>query len=113
MMAGLVAAVWIAGHPAARAGDLNSSSGDVQFTNHPAGASLTTGRALFLKNCAHCHGADARGDEGPDLHGLDLSDQGIVSRIRQGKAGEMTAFAGKLQPSEINMLVAYLRSLKP
>ena len=23
---------------------------------------------MFLMNCAHCHGDDTRGDEGPDLH---------------------------------------------
>jgi mono/diheme cytochrome c family protein len=52
---------------------------------------------LFLKNCAHCHGADAHGDDGPDLHGLDFSDDWI---------------AGKLQPSDIEALIAYLHTLK-
>lgn len=70
------------------------------------------GRRLFLKNCAHCHGATARGDEGPDLHNLDLTDAWIANRIRKGKAGQMTAFAGKLQPAEIDALVAYIHSLK-
>ncbi len=72
----------------------------------------TNGRILFLRNCAHCHGADAHGDEGPDLHHLDWSDQQILTRIRNGKAGQMTAFAGKLQPSEINSLLVYVRGLK-
>jgi mono/diheme cytochrome c family protein len=75
-------------------------------------ANWAAGRALFLKNCAHCHGADARGDEGPDLHKLDVSDEWIANRIRKGKAGEMTAFAGKLQSAEINLLVRYLQTLK-
>ena len=70
------------------------------------------GRTLFLHNCAHCHGADARGDEGPDLHGLGLTDDWITNRIRKGKAGEMTSFAGKLKPEEIAALVAYVQSLK-
>jgi mono/diheme cytochrome c family protein len=70
------------------------------------------GRTLFLRNCAHCHGADARGDEGPDLHALGLADDWIANRIRQGKAGQMTAFAGKLQPPKIAALVAYVQSLK-
>jgi mono/diheme cytochrome c family protein len=73
---------------------------------------LSNGRTLFLRNCAHCHGADAHGDEGPDLHGLDWTDQQIASRIRHGKAGQMTAFAGKLPPSDIDLLVTYVRSLK-
>ena len=70
------------------------------------------GRELFLHNCAHCHGATARGDEGPDLHGLDESDHWIARRIREGKKEEMTAFAGKLQPGEIDSLIAYLHTLK-
>jgi mono/diheme cytochrome c family protein len=70
------------------------------------------GRVLFLRNCAHCHGASARGDEGPDLHNLNFTDDWIANRIRKGKAGEMTAFAGKLQPAEIAALVAYVQSLK-
>lgn len=76
------------------------------------GANSTAGRALFLKNCAHCHGADARGDEGPDLHNLDSTDEWIANRIQNGKKGQMTAFAGKLQRDEINAVVAYLRTLK-
>lgn len=78
----------------------------------PSATVLAGGRTLFLKNCAHCHGADAHGDEGPDLHGLDWTDSQIVARIRTGKAGQMTAFAGKLPPGAIDSLVIYVRSLK-
>jgi mono/diheme cytochrome c family protein len=70
------------------------------------------GRKLFLKNCAHCHGADARGDEGPDLHNLDWTDEQIATRIRKGKKGQMTAFDGKLPDDDIRAVVAYLRTLK-
>ena len=73
---------------------------------------VAAGRTLFLKNCAHCHGADAHGDEGPDLHGLDWTDQQIATRIRNGKKGQMTAFQGKLKPEQINDLIVYLRTLK-
>lgn len=72
---------------------------------------LGAARVLFLNNCAHCHGADARGDEGPDLHNLGETDEWVANRIRQGKAGQMTAFAGKLKPEEIHLLVAYVRNL--
>ena len=40
------------------------------------------GYRLFLMNCAHCHGNDARGDEGPDLHGTTKSDARISSVIK-------------------------------
>jgi mono/diheme cytochrome c family protein len=83
-----------------------------QSTTGATNTFASTGRALFLRNCAHCHGADARGDEGPDLHDLDVSDQWIANRIRDGKKGKMTAFAGKLQPADIDALIAYLRTLK-
>jgi|SRR5581483_2669181 len=81
------------------------------LTNAPV-VSAKSGRALFLKNCAHCHGADAHGDDGPDLHNLDWTDEQIAMRIRNGKKGQMTAFAGKLQTTEIESIIAYLRTLK-
>src|SRR5215472_12890264 len=70
------------------------------------------GRHLFLKNCAHCHGDDAHGDEGPDLHKLDWTDQQIRKRILDGKKGQMTSFAGKLATNDIQNLIVYLRTLK-
>lgn len=69
-------------------------------------------RALFLKNCAHCHGADAHGDEGPDLHKLDWTDEQIAKRIRTGRKGQMTAFEGKLTAEEITTVTAYVKGLK-
>ncbi|HUE36809.1 MAG TPA: cytochrome c [Candidatus Acidoferrum sp.] len=82
-----------------------------QSTSAPA-ADPDAGRKLFLRNCAHCHGADAHGDDGPDLHDIGWTDDQIANRIRKGKAGQMTSFAGKLKPEEINALVAYVQSLK-
>jgi mono/diheme cytochrome c family protein len=99
----------------ARGGYSSSSKPAAAAVSGTAGASntiVTPGRALFLKNCAHCHGADGHGDDGPDLHGLDDSDEWIANRIRNGKKGQMTAFAGKLQPADIDALIAYLRTLK-
>jgi mono/diheme cytochrome c family protein len=78
----------------------------------PKNSDAANGRTLFLKNCAHCHGTDAHGDEGPDLHALDWTDNQIATRIRNGKKGQMTAFAGKLAPDQITTLVVYVRTLK-
>jgi len=50
---------------------------------------------LFLMNCAHCHGDDARGDEGPDLHTLHRSDARIHEVIIAGIKGEMPSFGKK------------------
>ena len=85
---------------------------DLQATDTVEPAPATAGRQLFLKNCAHCHGADAHGDEGPDLHNLDWTDEQIATRIRNGKKGQMTAFAGKFSPQQITEVIAYLRTLK-
>ena len=78
----------------------------------PNTTSAAAGRTVFLKNCAHCHAADARGDEGPDLHNLNWTDEQVAARIRKGKKGQMTAFAGKLSSRQINDVVSYLRTLK-
>ncbi|HUD83599.1 MAG TPA: cytochrome c [Candidatus Saccharimonadales bacterium] len=62
--------------------------------------------------CAHCHGADARGDEGPDLHGVTKSDARIASLIKNGEKGEMPKFESKLSDSEVQAVIAFVRSLK-
>ena len=78
----------------------------------PAGTPANQGYKLFILNCAHCHGADARGDEGPDLHGVTKSDQRIVAIIQNGIKGEMPKFSAKLNDTETRALVAFIRTLK-
>jgi mono/diheme cytochrome c family protein len=70
------------------------------------------GRRLFVMNCAHCHGDDAHGDEGPDLYDLPKSDARIHQVITAGIKGEMPSFAKKLGEDDIRALTAYLRTLK-
>ena len=69
------------------------------------------GRPLFLMNCAHCHGQDAHGDEGPDLHNLHKSNARIHQVITTGIKGEMPSFGKKLGEEDIQALTAYLRTL--
>jgi mono/diheme cytochrome c family protein len=95
-------------HPSQRA----SSVGGDGIASPRSDTLEQKGHTLFLLNCAHCHGADARGDEGPDLHGLTKSDSRIASLIKNGKKGEMPKFASKLSESEVQALVAFVRSLK-
>jgi mono/diheme cytochrome c family protein len=73
---------------------------------------VAAGHSLFLMNCAHCHGDDARGDEGPDLHGLVKSDARLRALIKNGIKGEMPRFSEKLADADIAALVAFLRSLR-
>jgi mono/diheme cytochrome c family protein len=72
---------------------------------------VAAGRKLFLVSCASCHAPDARGDEGPDLHDLEISDRRIANVIKKGIKGEMPSFSRKLNDAQIVQLRAYLRSL--
>jgi mono/diheme cytochrome c family protein len=70
------------------------------------------GHSLFERNCAHCHGDDARGNEGPTLHGLAMNDTRIALRIKNGVKGQMPRFGSKFNEVDIAALIAYLRTLK-
>ena len=78
----------------------------------PAGTQEHQGYTLFMMNCAHCHGDDARGDEGPDLHGVTKSDARITSIIKNGIKGEMPTFGTKLTDADVRDLIAFVRSLR-
>jgi cytochrome c oxidase cbb3-type subunit III len=75
------------------------------------------GASLFRANCSPCHGLGAHGGgRGPDLtsgrwaHGS--TDAAIFRTITQGVPGtEMPA--NSFEDSEINAIIAYLRSLSP
>src|SRR6266446_4893769 len=69
------------------------------------------GHSLFDHNCAHCHGDDARGDEGPSLYDLNKTDARITRIVREGIKGEMPKFGAKLNDADIQALIAYLRTL--
>lgn len=90
---------------------LVTTAGAAMAPTMPLSAEAAQGRHLFLMNCAHCHGDDARGDEGPDLHDVRKSDQRIHQLITNGVKGEMPSFATKLNDADIRALTAYLRTL--
>lgn len=73
---------------------------------------VARGRTLFLDSCAHCHGADAHGDEGPDLHDVQVSDRYIANIITHGIPHEMPSFRKKHGAADIAALTAYVRSLE-
>jgi cbb3-type cytochrome c oxidase subunit III len=70
------------------------------------------GQSLFDHNCAHCHGDDARGDEGPSLYDLKKSDARVTKIIKEGIKGEMPKFGTKFNDADIQALIAYVRTLK-
>jgi mono/diheme cytochrome c family protein len=69
------------------------------------------GHEFFEMSCSHCHGDDAHGDEGPDLHNLSISNARIAATIRKGIKGEMPTFAKKYDGDQVAALVSYLRTL--
>jgi mono/diheme cytochrome c family protein len=72
---------------------------------------VSAGAKLFALNCAHCHGVDATGDEGPDLHKVTKTDERIKSLILNGVKGEMPAFGKKLTQDDAATLLVFIRSL--
>ena len=88
------------------------SPGRTKLVIPPAGTEAYQGYTLFLNNCAHCHGSDARGDEGPDLHGVTSSDARISSVIKNGIKGEMPKFGAKLTDIDVQALITFVRSIK-
>ena len=78
----------------------------------PPAALVTQGHALFLTNCSPCHGADAEGDDGPNLHHKGLPDAFIAVTLKNGIKGEMPPFGGKLKALEVKALVAYVHSFQ-
>lgn len=113
VLAFLVTTTWTVVPPPARAADPGSRTNEASNRAAPASAEkVTRGHSLFDRNCAHCHGDDARGDEGPSLYNLTLSDARIAKRIKEGIKGEMPKFGSKFNNAEIEALTAYLRTLK-
>jgi mono/diheme cytochrome c family protein len=86
-------------------------------SNSPARVSS---RALYLNNCARCHGADGRSDtelgrlnDAPDISGgkaRSLSAAKLTRLIRNGE-GSMPGFGKKLTKAQITSIVNYVRGL--
>jgi mono/diheme cytochrome c family protein len=75
---------------------------------------------IFQAKCVLCHAADGSGSSptGKALHAKDLrsdevqalSDAVLTEAINKGK-GKMPAFSARIQPADVQKLVAYIRSL--
>jgi cytochrome c6 len=75
----------------------------------------------YAEKCQMCHGATGNGDtpagkalgahalNSPDV--IKQSDADLLAVIKNGK-GKMPAFAGKLTVPQMNVLVAYIRTLQ-
>jgi cytochrome c oxidase cbb3-type subunit III len=71
------------------------------------------GKALFQQNCVNCHGLDATGEEGPNLHGVPqaLGDAATSNIIRRGIPGTGMPSSYILTEQDAANIVAWLRTL--
>lgn len=80
-----------------------------------AKAEVETGRTLFQRSCAGCHGDNAKGGRGPDLTSgkwrWGSSDSDILRSILKGIPGtQMPPFA--MPEGEAKAIVAFLQSFQ-
>ena len=77
-------------------------------------------KALFLRNCARCHGADGKAQTklGQSLGAADLTsgdvkemNNGEIRRIITRGRGDMPAFGKRLTARQIGSIAEYVRSL--
>jgi len=78
----------------------------------PSSQLVATGYSLYTQACSSCHGNNAQGGYGPNLHGLNLPDTRVAIVIKNGVTGKMPAFGGKYTAAQQQALVAYVQSLK-
>jgi len=71
----------------------------------------SSGRQVFARNCARCHGASGQGKNGPKLAGKSLGQDAIEQTVSDGRPPKMPAFGKQLSASEIKAVAAYVRSL--
>jgi cytochrome c oxidase cbb3-type subunit III len=69
------------------------------------------GKQLFAANCASCHGVDATGQLGPNLHGVvqRLGDQGVFGVIRNGRGGMPPV--SSINDARVWQVVGYVKTL--
>ena len=74
--------------------------------------SADEGDALFKMNCVGCHGIQARGLVGPDLHSITrrLNDKEIIKQVTEGLTPPMPSF--EIDPVNMSNLLKYLHSLE-
>lgn len=78
----------------------------------------TSGKAIYVKNCARCHGADGKAETGlgrsletPDLTTQKPSAGRITSVVKNGD-GSMPAFGKKLTAKQISAVASYVKTLR-
>jgi cytochrome c6 len=78
----------------------------------------TSGRAIYMKNCARCHGSDGKGEselgkslDTPNLTQERPSSGRTISIVKNGD-GSMPAFGKKLTAKQITAVANYVKTLR-
>jgi len=79
---------------------------------HALTGDATRGKTLFENNCSTCHGIDATGEDGPDLHGVPgaLGDAAVEGIIQRGIRGSAMPGFPDLKPQDAADIVAFLHT---
>jgi len=83
----------------------------------PVSPQVRAGQAQFEKTCMQCHATvDGQVSFGPNLHGVlkgphpRRTPAYVHTLLKDGK-GKMPAFGDKLEPKDVDNLIAYLKTL--
>jgi mono/diheme cytochrome c family protein len=80
-------------------------------SGHSGHKDSASGRQVYMQNCARCHGADAKGKNGPRLVGKSLGLDEIEKTVTEGRPPKMPAFGKRLSSAEVKAVAGYVRSL--
>lgn len=94
-------------------GNNNTTNEEQAGHTETAPVSTETGKQLFVRTCAPCHGEDGKaGISGAaDLQESQLDSMAIRKTVSDGK-GSMPAFNSVLGKEELSRVAAYVRTLQ-
>jgi cytochrome c551 len=95
-----------------RAAAFPRAAQDAPIAN-PSPADVDQGKQTFETRCSTCHGLDGGGAMGPNIQGIPmrLGAPAVADVIKNGMSGGMPPFAGQLDASQIQQVIAYLLTL--
>ena len=109
-IAAVIIPLW--GMSANRAAASPRAGQDAPISN-PQAAEVDQGKQTFETRCSTCHGLDGGGAMGPNIQAIPmrLGAPAVADVIKNGMSGGMPSFAGQLDASQIQQVIAYLLTL--